>query len=288
MGRIVDALNRTGLANDTLLLVTSDNGPWDMKCDYAGLTGPYTGRYIVENHGAASGKFTTWEGGHRVPTVAYWPSHIAPGGVSGALSSTLDIFPTLAALANVSLPRNRSYDGVDLSGVLLESTNGPSGHDVLFHPDQFGQLSAMRLGKYKVHFRLTQAPPCVPDDTRDVDEVLKDWEFVLEDTSAAQGWLRVPLVFDLEADPQEAHPVPVSEEDLVHLRGLWQKKMDDINSTFKSTVDYAQRNDPKGWPCCDAASSSCSCANEDVAGRNSEGEGGGGSKLAAAASWGTA
>lgn len=235
-----------------------------MKCHLAGLTGPYEGRYMAEHHGTGTGKFTTWEGGHRVPTVAYWPSRIAPGGVTGALTSTLDIFPTFAALANATLPANRSFDGLDLTSLLLQGSQQVGdattlGHETLFHPDQFGQLSAMRLGKFKVHFRLTQAPPCVPGDKRNMDDILEHWTFVLNDGDKTKGWLNTPLVFDLEADPQEAHPLAVTDENAAMLHDLWQHKMADIQHGFHSTVDYSQRDDPTGWPCCNVESPACFC-----------------------------
>jgi arylsulfatase G len=236
-----------------------------MKCHLAGLTGPYEGRYMAEHHGTGTGKFTTWEGGHRVPTLAYWPSRIAPGGVTGALTSTLDIFPTFAALAGATLPTNRSFDGLDLTSLLLQDSqersndNTTEGHETLFHPDQFGQLSAMRLDKYKVHFRLTQAPPCVPGDKRNMDDILEQWPFVLGDGDETKGWLDVPLVFDLEADPHEAYPLTVSQEDADMLHDLWQHKMDDIQNDFHSTPDYSQCDDPTGWPCCNVESPACFC-----------------------------
>lgn len=53
-----------------------------MKCGLGGLTGPYEGKYLAQHYRGAPGKFTTWEGGHRVPALAYWPGTIAPGTVS--------------------------------------------------------------------------------------------------------------------------------------------------------------------------------------------------------------
>ena len=219
---------------------------------------------MMNHHGTGTGKFTTWEGGHRVPALAYWPSRIVPGSVTSALTSTLDIFPTFATLAGATLPTDRGFDGLDLTMLLLQDSEQRSndtikGHETLFHPDQFGQLSAMRLGKYKIHFRLTQAPPCVPGDKRNMDDILEQWTFVLGDGDETKGWLDVPLVFDLEADPHEAHPLSVSREDADMLHDLWQHKMDDIRNDFNSTPDYLQRDDPTGWPCCDVESPACFC-----------------------------
>jgi arylsulfatase A len=119
--------------------------------------------------------------------------------VSSALSSTLDVFPTFLSLAGRPLPSDRSYDGMDLTPLLMGRS--AHAHSTLFHPDHNGDLSAMRHGSLKVHFRVTQAPPCVPNDTRPVDVVLADFPFVLHN--------QAPLVFDLDHDPAESTPIQV-------------------------------------------------------------------------------
>lgn len=131
-------------------------------------------------------------------------------GVTPALASTLDFFPTFSRLAGLGLPSDRQYDGVDLAPLLLHRDRAhPPPEElkkerVLFHPDQYGDLSAMRVGRKKVHFHVTRAPPCV-QPTRaqpvlpDVDEVLAGWKFVVGPQE--EGWnhpVPLPLVFDLE------------------------------------------------------------------------------------------
>jgi arylsulfatase A-like enzyme len=150
------ALREHGIEEETLVIYTSDNGPWEAKCQYAGSLGPYTGEWMrnQEPKGQGTGKFTksvapcgqtfaphthfilhwiacslpllcslcislcSWEGGHRMPMIAYMPGKIAPG-VSSALASSLDIVPTFLALAGYPLPTDRSFDGLDLSPVLF-------------------------------------------------------------------------------------------------------------------------------------------------------------------------
>lgn len=119
--------------------------------------------------------------------------------MSSALSSTLDVFPTFLSLAGRPLPSDRSYDGMDLTPLLLGRSS--HAHSTLFHPDHNGDLSAMRHGSLKVHFRVTQAPPCVANETRPVDAVLDDFPFVLHN--------QAPLVFDLDKDPAESTPIQV-------------------------------------------------------------------------------
>ncbi|XP_061866450.1 arylsulfatase G isoform X2 [Colius striatus] len=103
---------------NTLLWFTGDNGPWAQKCELAGRPGPFVGAW-QRQRGGSSAKQTTWEGGHRVPALAYWPGHVPAKRTSHALLSTLDIFPTLVALAGAALPPNRRFDGLDVSPVLF-------------------------------------------------------------------------------------------------------------------------------------------------------------------------
>jgi arylsulfatase A-like enzyme len=86
-----------------------------------------------------------WEGGHRVPAIAYWPGRIKPGSSSGETILTMDMFPTFAAIAQAALPDSRQLDGVDISPVLFENKTLPS--RTLYW--QYGDLQAVRQGKWK-------------------------------------------------------------------------------------------------------------------------------------------
>jgi len=130
IGEVVATLERLGLARDTFVFFFSDNGAISL-----GSNGPLRG-----------GKAQMWEGGHRVPAAAYWPGRIAPGRTCGDLAITLDVFPTLLALAGATPPKGRAIDGTDLSGVLLENkTLGPR---TLFWA--MGKQRAMRQGPWKL------------------------------------------------------------------------------------------------------------------------------------------
>uniref|UniRef100_A0A670I1R3 Arylsulfatase G n=1 Tax=Podarcis muralis TaxID=64176 RepID=A0A670I1R3_PODMU len=153
VGRIKDEVDNT-VKENTLLWFTGDNGPWAEKCDYAGSVGPYTGRWQTRR-GGSSAKQTTWEGGHRVPTLAYWAGKIPANATSPVMLSTLDIFPTLVSLANASLPPNRQFDGMDVSEVLFGRSN--KGHQTLFHPNsgaagKYGEIQALRVDQYKAFY----------------------------------------------------------------------------------------------------------------------------------------
>ncbi|KAJ6656429.1 hypothetical protein lerEdw1_003717 [Lerista edwardsae] len=169
VGQIKDKVDSTAKEN-TFLWFTGDNGPWSEKCEFAGSIGPYTGQW-QRRRGGSSAKQTTWEGGHRVPTLAYWAGKIPANVTSFATLSTLDIFPTLVSLANASFPPNRRFDGIDASGVLFRQSN--KGHKVwdgylmfsfkaLFHPNsgaagKFGEIQALRLDQYKAFYLTASA-----------------------------------------------------------------------------------------------------------------------------------
>ncbi|EMP40156.1 Arylsulfatase G [Chelonia mydas] len=160
VGRIKDKVDGCGKEN-TFLWFTGDNGPWAQKCELAGNMGPFSGAWQRQRGGSAA-KQTTWEGGHRVPALAYWPGRIPANVSSVALLSTTDIFPTLVSLAKASLPPNRRFDGSDVSEILFGQSH--QGHKTLFHPNsgaagKDGEIKALRLAQYKAFYTtgLTQA-----------------------------------------------------------------------------------------------------------------------------------
>ncbi|MEI6606467.1 MAG: sulfatase [Verrucomicrobiota bacterium] len=110
-GRVLDTLRELKLDERTLVIFTSDNGPWLIKGADAGSAGPLRG-----------GKGSTWEGGMREPTIARWPGKIAPGSVCDAVAGTIDLLPTAVALAGGTLPATPVIDGRDISPLLLGKT----------------------------------------------------------------------------------------------------------------------------------------------------------------------
>lgn len=141
VGQVVAALRGAGIAENTLVIFSSDNGPWLTMRNQGGTAGLLR-----------EGKGSTFEGGMRVPGIAWWPGRIAPG-VSSLPVGTLDLFPTCLALAGVPLPADRKFDGVDISAVLLRGAALP---DRPFFYYRGTRLFACRLGEYKAHFQ-TQA-----------------------------------------------------------------------------------------------------------------------------------
>ena len=171
VGRIMDTLERLDLTENTLIIFSSDNGPWLVKGDHSGRTGPLR-----------EGKGTTFEGGHRVPLLMFWPGTIEPG-VTDAMASAMDIMPTVAEITG-AVPGPFPFDGKSLTGVF----NGdPSPHDALFFYQGY-QLHAVRSGRWKLH---------VPHHYRSIHDAVYS-------TPTFQGAYRRDSIglslFDLESD----------------------------------------------------------------------------------------
>jgi len=142
VGQVLAKLDELGLANDTLVLLTSDNGPFaEEGWDNVGRVG-----------GLAGSKGQTWEGGIRMPGLARWPGRIAAGAATDALVGTLDVFPTLLALAGGAPRADRVYDGADMAGVLFapDPAAAPSAHDFMWHYCGDNVTAARHVVKTKV------------------------------------------------------------------------------------------------------------------------------------------
>lgn len=137
VGHIIDTLRAEGLADRTLVLFASDNGPWLSYDEQGGSAGLLR-----------AGKGTTWEGGVRVPFIARWPGRIRPAVVTG-LGTTMDLFPTIIALAGGAPPADRPLDGYDLGPTLVGTA--PSPRNTVFYYRQ-RDLYAVREGAWKAHF----------------------------------------------------------------------------------------------------------------------------------------
>jgi arylsulfatase A-like enzyme len=150
-GRVLNTLRE--LALNTLVIFTSDNGPWLTKGEDSGSAGPLRG-----------GKGSTWEGGVREPTIAWWPGQISPGTSVDAIAGTIDLLPTAVAIAGGKLPPQPVIDGRDLSPLLLGKTkDSPRGAHYYF--SQY-KLQAVRQGPWKLALvpqNETMGRPVEPD-----------------------------------------------------------------------------------------------------------------------------
>lgn len=138
VGEVLRALQSRGLSENTMVIFTSDNGPFP-EGSTAGLLG---------------GKGTAWEGGYRVPFIARWPQAIKPGTVSAAMAMNIDLMPTLIRLAGGSVPATLQLDGKDISSLLQGSDESP--HEVLyfFHNER---IAALRTEDWRL--MLSDYPP---------------------------------------------------------------------------------------------------------------------------------
>lgn len=139
-GRILDTLDREGIEEDTLVLFTSDNGPWLSYGDHAGSTGPLR-----------EGKGTCFEGGVRVPFLARWPGRIPAGTVCTEPAMTIDVLPTVVRLLEAAPPA-RPIDGKDIWPLFAGESGAVSPQEAYFFYYRRNALEAMRSGRWKLHF----------------------------------------------------------------------------------------------------------------------------------------
>ncbi|WP_396635855.1 sulfatase [Maribacter sp. R77961] len=137
VGNIISVLKEKGFDDNTIVIFTSDNGPWLPFKNNGGSAGLLR-----------AGKGTTWEGGMRAPTI-FWGPGLVEKGVITDLGSTLDLFTTFSAMANIPVPNGTIHDGVDLSKTLLRGAPS-SRNSMLYYRGT--ELYAARLGDYKAHF----------------------------------------------------------------------------------------------------------------------------------------
>ncbi|KRR01854.1 arylsulfatase [Bradyrhizobium jicamae] len=145
VGRLTKTLEETGQADNTLVFFTSDNGPEEDSYPDSGFT-PFR-----------SGKGTTWEGGVRVPGIAYWPGVIKPGRVSDGLFDLMDLFNTSLALGGIEnkIPTERYIDGVNQTAFLL-ADDGDTCRQAVFSYNQ-ADFSAIRWANFKGYFKVVQS-----------------------------------------------------------------------------------------------------------------------------------
>ncbi len=137
VGRVLDTLRELKLDQNTLVVFTSDNGPWLIKGADGGSALPLRG-----------GKGSTWEGGMREPTLAWWPGKIAPGSVCDAVAGTIDMLPTCVTLAGGKVPAEPVIDGRDISPLLFGQTK-ESQREAHYYFASYN-LQAVRQGPWKL------------------------------------------------------------------------------------------------------------------------------------------
>lgn len=179
VGSILEALRSLGIADNTLVFFTSDNGPWLIKNEEGGSAG------LLRD-----GKGCTFEGGMREPCIAWWPGHVKPMSVATDLACTMDLFATGLALANVPAPTDRVLDGASLLPVLLGT--GQCERQAMYYW-RGSRLMALRKGPWKAHF-FTQ--PAYASSMTVTEH-------------------QTPLLYHLEHDPSEKYDVALEHPGIV-------------------------------------------------------------------------
>ena len=176
VGRILQTLRELKRDKDTLVLFTSDNGG-SRGCVNAPLRG---------------GKGSTWEGGMREPTLAWWPGRVKAGSTCGELVTAMDVLPTLAKLAGADPPADRILDGKDISPLLLGAPGAKTPHEAFYYYAR-ANLQAVRSGKWKLHvqgprlYDLDQDVGEKTDRAKDHPEVVRRLQALLAKARADLG-----------------------------------------------------------------------------------------------------
>jgi arylsulfatase A-like enzyme len=172
VGRIIDAIDKAKVSENTIIIFTSDNGPEYFK-PWDGWAGPWRGQY-----------FTALEGGIRVPFIIRWPGKIKPNGVSNEIVHGVDMFATLATFGTAKIPVDRPFDGKDQSNFFLGNTDKSNREG--FPIWCSNTLMAVKWRNWKMHFYRQNDM---------FDPPVKN---------------PIPVIFNLYTDPREEKPIPDS------------------------------------------------------------------------------
>jgi arylsulfatase A len=215
VGEILAALKKNDLAKDTLVIFTSDNGPWLSYGNHAGTAGPLR-----------EGKGTTFEGGVRVPFVARWPGKIPAGSICHEPAMTIDLLPTIARFTGAEPPKLPT-DGKDI-GPLLTGQKGATSPQEAYFFYWGGALQAVRSGKWKLHFA-------------------HDYQSLKEPGKDGKPGRYVPArieqsLFNLESDIGESRNVAADYPDVVaRIEDLASQMRDDLGDTAAKRVGKGVR-----------------------------------------------
>ncbi|MBM3813574.1 MAG: sulfatase [Acidimicrobiia bacterium] len=198
IGQLLDAVRRAGADSNTLLMFSSDNGPW-----YQGSAGRLRGR-----------KGSTWEGGQRVPFLARFPGRIPKGKVNHGIASVMDLLPTIGKLCGATLPGN-PLDGIDIWPLLSGARRSLEREPLLMFDDM--NLQCARWSRWKIHtarHNVLAYSPAPPGGKQNLP-------------------LREPELYDLEADPDESYDVADKHPTVV---AELRQKMDHIMAGMPEAV----------------------------------------------------
>ncbi len=212
VGEVLAALKRNGLDEKTLVIFTSDNGPWLSYGDHAGSAEPLR-----------EGKGTNWEGGTREPCIMRWPGKLPAGSVSNDMLMTIDLFPTFAKLIGAELPAHK-IDGLDVWPIIAGEAGAKNPHGAYFFYYETNQLQAVlsRDGRWKLQlphtFRTLGGKPGGKGGLPAKYEQRK---------------VSQPELYDLENDVSEMKDVAEQNPDIVkRLEALAETARDDMGDSL--------------------------------------------------------
>ena len=228
VGEMMKALREAGVADNTIVVFTSDNGP--TKNEYAK---PFRGT-----------KYVTFEGGHRVPFIIHWPAKIKKGIVSNVPVHAMDLFPTLSEVISEPLPADRKYDGESLFPLMRGKRLERSAEQPFYYYN-CENLQAIRSGDWKLHLPRSR-------------EQLPHWDRNLAFTKLAK-----PVLYNLRTDPGESTDVAKQKPEVVRqLIGMAQTAREELGEYMARGKDQRATGsivagvpiigNEKGWPQVDA------------------------------------
>lgn len=221
VGEILSTLKKNGIEENTLVIFTSDNGPWINYGNNAGSTG-----------GLREGKGTSWEGGQRVPCIMQWKGIIAPGLICNKLASTIDFLPTFAQISKAELPINK-IDGLSILPLIKNEANAnPRSHFYYYY--QKNSLEAVTDGKWKLVF---------PHKFRTYEKNQPGQDGLPGATS--EGIVEL-MLFDLRRDPGERYDVKEMYPEVVTgLQKIADNARDDLGDDLTNRTGKNRREPGK-------------------------------------------
>jgi len=207
VGQILDTLSSLGIDENTLVVFTSDNGPWYMCGERGGLATPLR-----------AGKGTTYEGGMREPCIMRWPGRIPAGSVCSELTTTMDLLPTFAKLAGGAAPTDRIIDGKDIWPMMSGQPGARSPYEVFYYY-YANELHAVRSGPWKLRLKNTLQHEDIYYRGKDRDAFVRE------------------ALYNLDTDPGEQKSVLKDHRDIAkRLHALADKAREDLGDSRADVV----------------------------------------------------
>jgi arylsulfatase A-like enzyme len=203
VGQIIDAVDQNNLTENTIFIFASDNGP-EYRRPWRGSAGMWTGTY-----------HTAMEGALRVPLIIRWPNKIPAGKVTNEMIHVVDLFPTLAQIANLEIPKDRIIDGLDQSQFLLGKQEKSNREGFVYFIKT--ELRAAKWRDWKMHFVWEVEPNAGANhlETPYLFNIVQDPKEE-SDVNTTQGWVRGPIrkmVINFQNSLKEYPPIPPGAPD---------------------------------------------------------------------------